>query len=68
MFRNLIPKLTGGFHFVAPDYVGFGLSSAPSADEFEYTFKFFQSGLQILAYPQKHINTLVVSNEIKQLT
>ncbi|KAI8140992.1 Alpha/Beta hydrolase protein [Fennellomyces sp. T-0311] len=39
MFRNLIPKLADEFHLVAPDYVGFGLSSAPSADEFEYTFE-----------------------------
>jgi pimeloyl-ACP methyl ester carboxylesterase len=38
MFRDLIPKLADKFHVVAPDYVGFGYSDAPSADKFEYTF------------------------------
>jgi pimeloyl-ACP methyl ester carboxylesterase len=38
MFRNLIPALANEFHVVAPDYPGFGYSSAPSVDKFEYTF------------------------------
>jgi len=38
MFRNLIPALADGFHLVAPDYPGFGQSSAPPVDKFEYTF------------------------------
>lgn len=38
MFRNLIPALAHNFHLVAPDYPGFGYSSMPSADKFEYTF------------------------------
>ena len=38
MFRNLIPTLADKFHVVAPDYPGFGSSSAPSVEEFEYTF------------------------------
>jgi pimeloyl-ACP methyl ester carboxylesterase len=38
MFRNLMPQLAGGYHLVAPDYPGFGESSSPSADKFEYTF------------------------------
>ena len=38
MFRNLIPALTDRFHLVAPDYPGFGNSSMPSVDEFDYTF------------------------------
>ena len=38
MFRNLIPALAGRYHVIAPDHVGFGLSDAPSADRFEYTF------------------------------
>ncbi len=38
MFRNLIPALADKYHVVAPDYPGFGNSSAPSVDEFEYTF------------------------------
>lgn len=38
MFRNLIPQLADRFFVVAPDYPGFGYSSAPSVDRFEYTF------------------------------
>jgi pimeloyl-ACP methyl ester carboxylesterase len=38
MFRNLIPRLSDRFHLVAPDYPGFGASSMPSLDEFEYSF------------------------------
>ncbi|MDJ0799643.1 MAG: alpha/beta hydrolase [Calothrix sp. MO_167.B12] len=38
MFRNLIPALANEFHLVAPDYPGFGASSMPHVDEFEYSF------------------------------
>ena len=38
MFRNLIPQLSADFHIVAPDYPGYGNSSAPSVDEFDYSF------------------------------
>jgi len=38
MFRDLIPQLADRFHVVAPDYIGFGQSDAPSATEFDYTF------------------------------
>jgi pimeloyl-ACP methyl ester carboxylesterase len=38
MFRNLIPALADEFHLVAPDYPGFGNSSMPAVDAFEYTF------------------------------
>ncbi|NJO42677.1 MAG: alpha/beta hydrolase [Cyanobacteria bacterium RU_5_0] len=38
MFRNLIPLLADRFHLVAPDYPGFGNSSMPTVDEFDYTF------------------------------
>jgi pimeloyl-ACP methyl ester carboxylesterase len=38
MFRNLIPALADQYHVVAPDYPGFGYSSAPSVDKFDYTF------------------------------
>src|SRR5438445_9014869 len=38
MFRNLIPRLAGSFHLVAPDYPGFGQSSMPDHTRFEYTF------------------------------
>lgn len=38
MFRNLIPQLADRYHLVAPDYPGFGASSAPPVNEFNYTF------------------------------
>jgi pimeloyl-ACP methyl ester carboxylesterase len=38
MFRGLIPRLADRYHVIAPDHLGFGLSDAPSADEFAYTF------------------------------
>ena len=39
MFRNLIPKLSDRYHLVAPDYPGFGQSSFPAREDFEYTFE-----------------------------
>ena len=38
MFRNLIPALADRFHLVALDYPGYGNSSMPTVDEFNYTF------------------------------
>jgi pimeloyl-ACP methyl ester carboxylesterase len=38
MFRNLIPALADEFHLIAPDYPGFGNSSMPSVEQFNYTF------------------------------
>jgi len=38
MFRNLIPALADEFRLVAPDYPGFGNSSMPTVDQFDYTF------------------------------
>jgi pimeloyl-ACP methyl ester carboxylesterase len=38
MFRNLIPALADRFHLIALDYPGFGNSSMPTVDEFDYTF------------------------------
>ena len=38
MFRNLIPQLADKYHVIAPDYPGYGYSSMPSVDEFDYTF------------------------------
>ncbi len=38
MFRDLIPQLADKYHVVAPDYPGYGYSSAPSVEEFDYTF------------------------------
>jgi pimeloyl-ACP methyl ester carboxylesterase len=38
MFRNLMSALAHRFHLVAPDYPGYGNSSMPTVDEFDYTF------------------------------
>ncbi|MFB9831725.1 alpha/beta fold hydrolase [Actinoallomurus acaciae] len=38
MFRGLIPALADRYHVIAPDHLGFGLSDAPAAEEFDYTF------------------------------
>jgi pimeloyl-ACP methyl ester carboxylesterase len=39
MFRDLIPRLATAFHVIAPDYIGFGYTAQPAANEFQYTFK-----------------------------
>ena len=36
MFRNLIPTLSHKYHVIAPDYPGFGNSSMPLVNEYEY--------------------------------
>ncbi|HEY4310830.1 MAG TPA: alpha/beta hydrolase [Pirellulales bacterium] len=41
MFRNLIPLLMDDFHIVAPDFPGYGQSTAPAVDKFPYTFQSF---------------------------
>lgn len=38
MFRDLIPLLADSFRVIAPDYIGFGHSAAPTVNEFEYSF------------------------------
>ena len=38
MFRNLIPQLSDSYHVIAPDYPGFGASSMPALDAFDYSF------------------------------
>src|SRR5262245_15058515 len=38
MFRDLIPRLAGKFHVIAPDLPGFGQSDMPGRDKFRYTF------------------------------
>lgn len=38
MFRNLIPMLSGNYRVIAPDFPGFGNSSTPSVNDFEYSF------------------------------
>jgi pimeloyl-ACP methyl ester carboxylesterase len=48
MFRNLIPELSGDFHVIAPDYPGFGNSSMPSVDEYDYSFDRFAAVVEEL--------------------
>jgi pimeloyl-ACP methyl ester carboxylesterase len=38
MYRDLIGQLCEQYRVIAPDYLGFGMSDAPSVDEFDYTF------------------------------
>jgi pimeloyl-ACP methyl ester carboxylesterase len=38
MFRDLINALSDDFYLIAPDYPGFGRSSAPALSEYDYTF------------------------------
>jgi len=38
MFRDLMPLLSKDLHLIAPDYPGFGYTSAPDPRKFEYTF------------------------------
>lgn len=38
MFRNLIAELADQYHLVAPDYPGYGYSSMPGVDQFDYSF------------------------------
>lgn len=38
MFRHLLPALAGTYRVIAPDHIGFGRSSAPDVQDFEYTF------------------------------
>jgi pimeloyl-ACP methyl ester carboxylesterase len=38
MWEPLLPLLADKYHLIAPDYPGFGHSSAPSPSSFDYTF------------------------------
>jgi pimeloyl-ACP methyl ester carboxylesterase len=38
MFRNLIPKLAGKYHVIAPDLPGFGMTEVATDKKFVYTF------------------------------
>ncbi|TRZ39224.1 alpha/beta hydrolase (plasmid) [Niallia circulans] len=59
MFRDLIPELEHHFHIIAPDYPGFGNSSSPSREQFEYTFHnistIIESFLEVLEINQYYM-------------
>ena len=50
MFRDLIPQLAEKFHVIAPDYIGFGYSDAPAADNFKYTFDNLAANVEELLF------------------
>jgi pimeloyl-ACP methyl ester carboxylesterase len=56
MFRHLIPLLAEDYHVIAPDHLGFGLSDAPRAGRFSYTFDVLAEStaklLDVLAVPR----------------
>ena len=53
MFRGLVPALADRYHVIAPDHLGFGLSDAPSVEQFEYTFDALTALTQGLLRAQK---------------
>ena len=62
MFRDLIPQLSDKFHVIAPDYVGFGYSDAPSVHEFKYTFDNLAAHIEDLLFKNlglKHFSIYV---------
>ena len=38
MYRDLLRDLAPNYHVIAPDFPGFGLSSCPGEDQYEYSF------------------------------
>lgn len=55
MFRELMPVLEKDYYLIAPDYPGFGNSSSPDRDNFQYTFD------QITAIMEVFINQLRIT-------
>jgi pimeloyl-ACP methyl ester carboxylesterase len=53
MFRKLIPELSEQYHVIAPDYPGYGNSSMPSVEEFDYTFDHMASIVEQLLNKKK---------------
>lgn len=51
MFRNLIPRLAGSFHVIAPDYPAFGQSSMPGRANFASTFENLTTVVEELVEP-----------------
>ncbi|MCT1399619.1 alpha/beta hydrolase [Paenibacillus sp. p3-SID867] len=48
MYRQLIPALADQYHVIAPDYPGFGYSSAPDHNQFQYSFNHFSQLIEEL--------------------
>jgi pimeloyl-ACP methyl ester carboxylesterase len=47
MFRHLLPALADRYRVVAPDYPGFGYSSFPDPDQFDYSFENYARVLDV---------------------
>src|SRR6185295_14639069 len=47
MYRDLINDLSADYHLIAPDYPGFGQSSAPSPATYDYSFANLASTLDL---------------------
>jgi len=56
MFRNLIPMLADKYHVIAPDFPGYGESSAPPVNDFDYSFE------GLAAVTEKFIEKLKLSS------
>lgn len=59
MFSKLIDDLSEDYHLIAPDYPGFGNSSMPSIDEFDYTFDNLASVMQSFTH-KLNLNSYVL--------
>jgi pimeloyl-ACP methyl ester carboxylesterase len=60
MFRELIPKLSEQFHVIAPDYLGFGYSDAPEANQFKYTFDNLAEHIERLLFDELSLKTFCI--------
>lgn len=60
MFRDLIPKLSGSFRVIAPDYLGFGYSDQPGAKEYRYTFDNLARLVEKLLFEELRLNTFAI--------
>lgn len=58
MFRDLIPRLAGHFHVIAPDFVGMGYSDAPKTDKFVATQENLTAVME--KFVQQTLNTRVI--------
>ncbi len=60
MFRDLIPQLADKLHVIAPDYVGFGYSDAPTVKEFDYTFDNLAAHVEDLLFKNLGLKTFSI--------
>jgi pimeloyl-ACP methyl ester carboxylesterase len=60
MFRDLIPQLSGSFHVIAPDYIGFGYSDAPDVSSFDYTFDNLATHIEELLFGALGLKNFIV--------